>query len=102
MLAAVVVLASMRTLEGALSIGVLIAVVGVARYVMGMLEGLSGVPVWWASMSTSARRVRDLYTDLGCTVDDPQLALSELATGRDDRGNGAGTVHEIGRASCRE
>lgn len=93
MLAAVVVLASMRTLEGALSIGVLIAVVGVARYVMGMLEGLSGVPVWWASMSTSARRVRDLYTDLGRTVDDPQLALSELATGRDDRGNGAGTVH---------
>jgi len=93
MLAAVVVLASMRTLEGALSIGVLIAVVGVARYVMGMLQGLSGVPVWWASMSTSARRVRDLYTDLGRTVDDPQLALGELATGRDDRGNGSDIVH---------
>src|SRR5690625_3562010 len=81
MLAAVVVLASMRTLEGALSIGVLIAVVGVARYVMGMLQGLSGVPVWWASMSTSARRVRDLYTDLGRTVDDPRSEERRVGKG---------------------
>ncbi|WP_341855041.1 ABC transporter ATP-binding protein [Brachybacterium sp. GPGPB12] len=39
MLAAVVVLASLRTLDGALTLGVLIAVVGLARYVMGMLAG---------------------------------------------------------------
>ena len=86
MLTAVVVLASLRTLDGALSLGVLIAVVGVARYVMGMLQGLSGAPVWWAGMSTSARRVRDLYTDLGRTVDDPELGLDVLTTRRDDRG----------------
>ena len=86
MLAAVVVLASLRTLDGALSLGVLIAVVGVARYVMGMLQGLSGAPVWWAGMATSARRVRDLYTDLGRTVDDPELALDVLTTRRDERG----------------
>ena len=86
MLAAVVVLASLRTLDGALSLGVLIAVVGVARYVMGMLQGLSGAPVWWAGMSTSARRVRDLYTDLGRTVDDPELTLDVLTTRRDERG----------------
>ncbi|MGP9537582.1 ABC transporter transmembrane domain-containing protein [Brachybacterium sp. AOP43-C2-M15] len=89
MLAAVVVLAALRTLDGALSIGVLIAVVGVARYVMGMLQGLSGAPVWWASLSTSARRVRDLYTDLGRTVDDPELRLDVLSSRRDERGNGA-------------
>ncbi|ATG53265.1 ABC transporter ATP-binding protein [Brachybacterium vulturis] len=86
MLAVVVVLAALRTLEGTLSLGVLISVVGVARYVMGMLQGLSGAPVWWAGMSTSARRVRDLYTDLGRTVDEPELALAVLTTQRDDRG----------------
>ena len=87
MLAAVVVLASLRTLDGALTLGVLIAVVGLARYVMGMLQGLSGAPVWWAGMSTSARRVRDLYTDLGRTVDDPELTLDVLTTQRDERGS---------------
>jgi putative ABC transport system ATP-binding protein len=86
MLAVVVVLAALRTLDGTLSIGVLIAVVGVARYVMGMLQGLSGAPVWWASMSTSARRVRDLYTDLGRSVDEPELGLDVLTTRRDERG----------------
>ncbi|MFJ6043486.1 ABC transporter transmembrane domain-containing protein [Brachybacterium paraconglomeratum] len=90
MLAAVVILASLRTLDGALTLGVLIAVVGLARYVMGMLQGLSGAPVWWAGMSTSARRVRDLYTDLGRTVDDPELTLDVLTTQRDERG-GRGT-----------
>lgn len=90
MLAAVVVVASLRTLDGALTLGVLIAVVGLARYVMGMLQGLSGAPVWWAGMSTSARRVRDLYTDLGRTVDDPELTLDVLTTQRDERG-GRGT-----------
>lgn len=91
MLAVVVVLAALRTLDGSLSLGVLIAVVGVARYVMGMLQGLSGAPVWWAGMSTSARRVRDLYTDLGRTVDDPELSLDVLTTQRDQRGeDGAG------------
>ena len=87
MLAAVVILASLRTLDGALTLGVLIAVVGLARYVMGMLQGLSGAPVWWAGMSTSARRVRDLYTDLGRTVDDPELTLDVLTTQRDERGS---------------
>lgn len=90
MLAAVVVLASLRTIEGALSLGVLIAVVGVARNVMGMLQGLSGVPVWWASMSTSARRVRDLLADMGRTIDEPDLSVHHLTTQRDDRGDGAG------------
>ena len=90
MLAAVVVLAALRTLDGALGLGTLIAVVGVARYVMGMMQGLAGAPVWWAGMSTSARRVRDLYTDLGRTVDDRELGLDVLTTQRDDRGEGRG------------
>ncbi|MCT2178279.1 ABC transporter ATP-binding protein/permease [Brachybacterium muris] len=90
MLAAVVVIAAQRTLAGDLSIGVLIAVVGVARTVMGMLQGLSGAPVWWAGMSTSARRVRDLLGDLGRTVDDEELTLERLTTQRDDRGDGPG------------
>lgn len=93
MLAAVVVIAAQRTLAGELSIGVLIAVVGTARTVMGMLQGLSGAPVWWAGMSTSARRVRDLLGDLGRTVDDPELALEHLTTQRDDRGDGPGGSH---------
>ena len=42
-----------------------------------------GNPVWWAGMSTSARRVRDLYTDLGRTVDDPELTLDVLTTQRE-------------------
>lgn len=102
MLAAVVVLAALRAYEGALSIGVLIAVVGVARNMMGMLQGLSGVPVWWASMSTSAQRVRVLLADLGHTPDDPELALEVHTVARDDRGGslaadgrrpGAGGLH---------
>lgn len=88
MLAAVVVIAGVRALDGALAIGALIAVVGVARQVMGTLQGLSGIPVWWASMSTSARRVRDLFSDLGRDVDDPQLGLDVLTIARDDRGDG--------------
>ncbi|ASK66705.1 ABC transporter ATP-binding protein [Brachybacterium avium] len=98
MLAAVVVLAALRTLDGSLSLGVLIAVVGVARYVMGMLQGLSGAPVWWAGMSTSARRVRDLYTDLGRTVDDPELGLDLLTTQRDERGDLGGGPGRRGAA----
>ena len=94
MLAAVVVIAAQRTLAGDLSIGVLIAVVGVARTVMGMLQGLSGAPVWWAGMSTSARRVRDLLGDLGRTVDDEELTLERLTTQRDDRGEGPGGLAE--------
>lgn len=92
MLAAVVVIASLRAIDGALTIGVLIAVVGVARNVMGMLQGLSGVPVWWASMSTSARRVRDLLADMGRGPDDPELSLDVLTTARDDRGSGVGAA----------
>lgn len=94
MLAAVVVIAAQRTLAGDLSIGVLIAVVGVARTVMGMLQGLSGAPVWWAGMSTSARRVRDLLGDLGRTVDDEELSLDRLTVQRDDRGDGPGGLAE--------
>lgn len=89
MLAAVVVIATVQGLRGALGIGALIAVVGVARQIMGTLQGLSNLPVWWASMSTSARRVRDLYGDLGRTVDDPDLTLAALSTARDDRGDRA-------------
>src|SRR5690606_6704323 len=86
MMAAVVIIAAQRTISGALTIGTLIAVVGVARNNMGMLQGLSGLPVWWASMSTSARRVRDLLADFGRTVDDPELSLAHLRTARDERG----------------
>ncbi|MFC0674190.1 ABC transporter ATP-binding protein [Brachybacterium hainanense] len=86
MMAAVVIIAAQRTLAGALTIGTLIAVVGVARNNMGMLQGLSGLPVWWASMSTSARRVRDLLADFGRTIDDPELSLGHLRTARDERG----------------
>ena len=86
MMAAVVIIASQRTVAGEMSIGTLIAVVGVARSNMGMLQGLSGLPVWWASMSTSARRVRDLLADLGREIDDPELAVERLALARDERG----------------
>ncbi|MFC7465200.1 ABC transporter transmembrane domain-containing protein [Brachybacterium sp. GCM10030252] len=94
MLAAVVVIATVRGLQGDLGIGALIAVVGVARQVMGSLQGLSGMPVWWASMSTSARRVRDLFADLGREVDDPALTLRALSVGRDDRGEGTAARRE--------
>ncbi|MGO1390464.1 MULTISPECIES: ABC transporter transmembrane domain-containing protein [Brachybacterium] len=86
MMAAVVIIASQRTVAGDMTIGTLIAVVGVARSNMGMLQGLSGLPVWWASMSTSARRVRNLLADLGREVDDPELAVERLALARDERG----------------
>lgn len=86
MLAATVIIAARQTLVGALSIGTLIAVVGVARSTMGMMQGLSGVPVWWASMSTSGRRVRNLLGDLGRTIDDPELGLDFLSSAHDDRG----------------
>lgn len=104
MLAAVVVIAARHTLSGAMTLGTLIAVVGVTRSVMGQLQGLSGVPVWWASMSTSARRVRDLLADLGWTVEDPRLArlsadrTTDPLTGAPRRG-GAGGLHIDGRAS---
>ncbi|MBB5831869.1 putative ABC transport system ATP-binding protein [Brachybacterium aquaticum] len=88
MMAAVVVIAVLRGLQGELGIGALIAVVGVARQVMGSLQGLAEIPVWWASMSTSARRVRDLFADLGREVDDPALSLAALSTARDQRGDG--------------
>ena len=87
MMAAVVIIAAQRTLQGEMNLGTLIAVVGVARNNMGMLQGLSGVPVWWASMSTSGRRVRDLLGDLGRTLDDPRLSLDHLSTARDQRGD---------------
>ncbi|WP_232820295.1 ABC transporter ATP-binding protein [Brachybacterium sp. YJGR34] len=86
MMAAVAVIAAQRTVAGDMAIGTLIAVVGVARNNMGMLQGLSGIPVWWASMSTSARRVRNLLADFGRDIDDPELALDRLATARDERG----------------
>ncbi|GAA1321482.1 ABC transporter ATP-binding protein [Brachybacterium rhamnosum] len=86
MMAAVVIIASQRTITGEMTIGTLIAVVGVARSNMGMLQGLSGLPVWWASMSTSGRRVRDLLADLGRTIDDPELTLTALRDAHDDRG----------------
>lgn len=86
MMAAVAIIAAQRTIAGDMSIGTLIAVVGVARQNMGMLQGLSGLPIWWASMSTSGRRVRDLLADLGRSIDDPELQLGHLATARDDRG----------------
>lgn len=85
MLAAVVVIAARHTLSGAMTLGTLIAVVGVTRSIMGQLQGLSGVPVWWASISTSARRVRDLLGDLGWTVDDPRLADLSGFAGPADR-----------------
>ncbi|WP_253705421.1 ABC transporter ATP-binding protein [Brachybacterium sp. P6-10-X1] len=94
MLAAVVLIATIRGLQGELGIGALIAVVGVARQVMGSLQGLSNMPVWWASMSTSARRVRDLFSDLGRGVDDPALTLDALSIARDDRGDGVGAAQQ--------
>jgi putative ABC transport system ATP-binding protein len=104
MMAAVVIIAAQRTVAGDMTIGTLIAVVGVARSNMGMLQGLSGLPVWWASMSTSARRVRDLLADLGREIDDPELAVGRLAHARDERGEtragerrpGAGGLHLSG------
>ncbi|WP_259559091.1 ABC transporter transmembrane domain-containing protein [Brachybacterium sillae] len=69
-LAAVVLIAAQRALDGQLSLGTLIAVAAVLRAIMGFLHGLSEVPTWWAGVSTSARRVRDLLADLGRRVDD--------------------------------
>lgn len=81
MLAAVVVISARAALAGTMTLGTLIAVVGVTRSIMGQLQGLSGVPVWWASMSTSARRVRDLLADLGWSVDDERLTELGAADG---------------------
>ena len=103
MMAAVVIIASQRTVAGEMSIGTLIAVVGVARSNMSMLQGLSGLPVWWASMSTSARRVRDLLADLGREIDDPELAVERLALARDERGEAqtpASAAREPAACSC--
>lgn len=96
-LAAIVVISARSALEGAMTLGTLIAVVGVTRSIMGQLQGLSGVPVWWASMATSAQRVRDLLADLGWTIDDPRLAVlathgAEGHTGGERRG-AAGGLH---------
>ena len=92
MLAAIVVIAAGRALDGAMTLGTLIAVVGVTRSIMGQLQGLSGVPVWWASMSTSGRRVRDLLGDLGWDVDDPELQhlARESSEARPRRGGTGG------------
>ena len=98
MLAAVVVISARAALAGTMTLGTLIAVVGVTRSIMGQLQGLSGVPVWWASMSTSARRVRDLLADLGWSVDDErltELAGSEGAERTAARRPGAGGLHLI-------
>lgn len=93
MLAAVVVIASQRTLTGAMTLGTLIAVVGVTRSIMGQLQGLSGVPVWWASISTSGRRVRDLLSDLGWSVEDPRLETIVDDEAPSPRRGGAGGLH---------
>lgn len=102
MLAAVVLIAAQRALAGELSVGTLIAVAGVARYIMGILEGLSGVPVWWASISTSGRRVRDLLSDFGRTIDDPELVIPRRDPDEEDsqvgapRRDGVGGLHVTG------
>ena len=90
MMAAVALVAGERALSGAIGVGTLIALVGVTRNMSGMLQGLSGVPVWWASMSASARRARRLLEDLGRSLDDPELSLETLSVAHDDRGAGAG------------
>lgn len=101
MMAAVVIIAAQRAIAGEMTIGTLIAVVGVARSNMGMLQGLSEIPVWWASMSTSARRVRDLLGDLGRSVDDPALSLARLSTARDERGGLTSGARRPGVGSVR-
>lgn len=87
MLAAVVVIAGGLTLEGAISIGVFVAIVGLVRNLSGMMDGLSGVPVWWASFSTSARRIRHLLSEMGRSINDPGLlaAITENSVAETSR-----------------
>lgn len=73
MIASVVVLAASLTLSGAITVGALIAVVSLIRTMSGMMHGLSGVPVWWASISTSAKRIDRLMADFGRTHEDPVI-----------------------------
>lgn len=74
MISAVVLIAGALTMEGALSVGLLISMVGLVRNLSGMMDGLSGVPVWWASFSTSARRVRQLLSEMGRSLNEPALS----------------------------
>lgn len=103
LMAAVAVVASERALSGQIGLGTLIALVGATRNISGIVQGLAGTPVWWASISTAARRIRDLLWDLGFTADDPRLALDHLTTARDDRGDGrgAGNLRHGGVGSVR-
>lgn len=74
MIATVILIAGSLTLEGAMTVGTLIAVAGVVQSMSGMLDGLAGVPVWFASFSTAARRVRHLLSEMGRTVREPMMA----------------------------
>ncbi len=78
MIAAIVVIASALTMRGVLTVGVLVGVVAIVRSMSGMMHGLSGTPVWWASISTSAKRIDSLFADLGHSVDD-DLSRSAMA-----------------------
>lgn len=80
MIAAVTLVAASLTLEGAIGLGVLISVVGLVRNMSGMMEGLSGVPVWFASFSTSARRIRHLLSELGRSLNDPSIVAAIAAS----------------------
>ncbi|UEB89018.1 ABC transporter transmembrane domain-containing protein [Dermabacter jinjuensis] len=73
MIAAVVVASGTLTLEGAMSVGVFISIAGLVRNLSGMMAGLAGVPVWWASFSTSARRIRQLLSEMGRSITEPAL-----------------------------
>lgn len=73
MIAAVVVASGTLTLEGAMSVGVFISIAGLVRNLSGMMAGLAGVPVWWASFSTSARRIRQFLSEMGRSITEPAL-----------------------------
>lgn len=89
-MAAVALVVAQRALVGAIGVGTLIAVVGATRNLSGLLQAVAGVPVWWASICASARRVRTLLDDLGRTARDPALSISGPDAPRERRGAAGG------------
>lgn len=80
-IAAVLLIAGSLTLADVITVGTLISVAGLVRNMAGMMDGLSGVPVWFASFSTSARRVRHLLSEMGRSLHDSGIESAVSANG---------------------
>lgn len=73
LIAAIVVTAGILTLQEEITLGAFVAVAGLVRNMSGMMMGLADIPVWWSSFSTSARRIRQLLSEMGRSINEPQI-----------------------------